>query len=258
MIDVTNDKLLTQGTIFNCAYNSSYPDDETLGLIITARCDISNKDKVSFYNYIPAIPFNIWKEKELLPVLKKKTYKDLRSKYLTLLREGGFSESNLKTYGYERIIDIIKNKASLPKCKLQSLQTQHEKIECFEKKQPYAKLLSYFNKEIEKCLTDIIENKNADYFFIDYITGYGPAIVNLREIYELNISTALKIPDGIELNIEKTYPGLNTSIENQFCSIVGHLRSPFIELLMQRFSNNFVRIGVDNHDHKLLTNIMEK
>ena len=64
MIDVTNDKLLTQGTIFNCAYNSSYPDDETLGLIITARCDISNKDKVSFYNYIPAIPFNIWKEKE--------------------------------------------------------------------------------------------------------------------------------------------------------------------------------------------------
>lgn len=48
MIDVTNDKLLTQGTIFNCAYNSSYPDDETLGLIITARCDISNKDKVSF------------------------------------------------------------------------------------------------------------------------------------------------------------------------------------------------------------------
>uniref|UniRef100_UPI003D3DE148 hypothetical protein n=1 Tax=Escherichia coli TaxID=562 RepID=UPI003D3DE148 len=109
MIDVTNDKLLTQGTIFNCAYNSSYPDDETLGLIITARCDI-NKDKVSFYNYIPAIPFNIWKEKELLPVLKKKTYKDLRSKYLTLLREGGFSESNLKTYGYERIIDIIKIK----------------------------------------------------------------------------------------------------------------------------------------------------
>ncbi|EOT4534212.1 hypothetical protein AB2F92_24955 (plasmid) [Escherichia coli] len=107
-------------------------------------------------------------------------------------------------------------------------------------------------------MTDIIENKNADYFFIDYISGYGPAIVNLREIYELNISTALKIPDGIELNIEKTYPGLNTSIENQFCSIVGHLRSPFIELLMQRFSNNFVRIGVDNHDHKLLTNIMEK
>ncbi|WP_241843990.1 hypothetical protein [Klebsiella pneumoniae] len=119
MIDVTNDKLLTQGTIFNCAYNSSYPDDETLGLIITARCDISNKDKVSFYNYIPAIPFNIWKEKELLPVLKKKIYKDLRSKYLTLLRG---------------IIDIIKNKASLPKCKLKSLQTQHEKIECFEKK----------------------------------------------------------------------------------------------------------------------------
>lgn len=72
--------------------------------------------------------------KRTIASLKEKIYKDLRSKYLTLLREGGFSESNLKTYGYERIIDIIKNKASLPKCKLKSLQTQHEKIECFEKK----------------------------------------------------------------------------------------------------------------------------
>ncbi len=84
MIDVTNDKLLTQGTIFNCAYNSSYPDDETLGLIITARCDISKQRQGEFYNYIPAIPFNIWKEKELLPVLKKKKYKDLKKQVFNL------------------------------------------------------------------------------------------------------------------------------------------------------------------------------
>ena len=47
MIDVADDKSLSQGTIFNCAHCNSYPDSEILGLVITARCDIANKDKVA-------------------------------------------------------------------------------------------------------------------------------------------------------------------------------------------------------------------
>ena len=96
MIDVTNDKLLTQGTIFNCAYNSSYPDDETLGLIITARCDISNKDKVSFYNYIPAIPFNIWKEKELL--INKEVQDSIQNEIKRRTDIGEIKECNKDVY----------------------------------------------------------------------------------------------------------------------------------------------------------------
>ncbi|MCL9673866.1 hypothetical protein [Citrobacter sp. MNAZ 1397] len=257
MVDVTDDKCLTQGTIFNCAYSASYPNNETLGLIITARCDIANIDKVKFYNFIPAIPFDIWKEKDLLPIIKKQTYKNLLSQYLSLLNEAGFSKDNLEAYGYDRIYDVIADKKSLKAKQLNRLASLKEKIDSIEQNQSYAELLLFFREEISKILSDIIENKNPDYFFIDEIVGYKSVVVNLREIYELNILTAKRIPNGIEIDDGNIYSGLNLNIANKFCSIVGQLKSPFIELLMQRFTNNFVRVGVDNHHLSLLTKIMD-
>ncbi|MCS4274701.1 MULTISPECIES: hypothetical protein [Raoultella] len=256
MIDVTDDKCLTQGTIFNCAYSASYPNDETLGLIITARCDIANADKVKFYNFIPAIPFEIWKEKELLSIIKKQTYKNLNSQYLSLLSEAKFSKNNLETYGYSRIYDVIADKKLLKPKQLDRLESLKEKINSIEQNYTYEKLLIFFRDDISKILSDIIENKNPDFFLIDEVVGYKSVIVNLREIYELNILTAKRIPDGIEIDDGDTYPGLNLNTPNKFCSIVGQLKSPFIELLMQRFTNNFVRVGVDNHHLSLLTKIM--
>ncbi|EOV2672791.1 hypothetical protein QY873_06275 [Klebsiella pneumoniae subsp. pneumoniae] len=257
MIDVTDDKCFTQGTIFNCAYSASYPNNETLGLIITARCDIANTDKVKFYNFIPAIPFEIWKEKDLLPIIKKQTYKNLTSQYLSLLNDAGFSKNNLETYGYDRIYDLIVEKKILKSKQLTRLESLKEKIDSIEQNDSYAKLISFFRDDISKILNDIIENKNPDFFFIDDIVGYNSVVVNLREIYELSILTAKKIPNGIEIDDGDTYPGLNLNVPNKFCSIVGQMKSPFIELLMQRFTNNFVRVGVDNHHLSILTKIMD-
>lgn len=257
MIDVTDDKNLTQGTIFNCAYCATYPNNETLGLVITARCDIANKDKVKFYNFIPAIPYDIWKEKELLPLVHKKVCKSLKKHFLELLRKARFSEGNIETYGFERIYDIILEKKSLTQKDIVRLNDLKNKIDCIESNSSYVELLKYFRTEIEKILTEIIENKNSDYFFIDNIIGYNSILVNLREIYELDISIAHKIPNGIELDNGGIYTGLNLNNSNKLCSIVGQLKSPFIELLMQRFTNNFIRVGVDNHHLSLLTKIMD-
>ncbi|WAH51800.1 hypothetical protein LMA04_17100 [Pseudescherichia vulneris] len=257
MVDVTDDKSLTQGTIFNCAYCASYPNNETLGLVITARCDIANKDKVKFFNFIPAIPFEIWKDKELLPLIKKKVFKNLESQYFELLAKAGFSKLNIETYGFDRIYNIIVEKKQLSPKEITRLNNLKEKINCIEQNSSYSQLVKYFRDEISKILSDIIENKNSDYFFIDGITGYNSVIVNLREIYDLDISTARKIPDGIELDDGEIHLGLNLNIPNKFCSIVGQLRSPFTELLIQRFANNFVRVGVANHHMALLNNIMD-
>lgn len=257
MVDVTDDKSLTQGTIFNCAYCASYPNNETLGLVITARCDIANKDKVKFYNFIPAIPFEIWREKELLPLIKKQVFKNLDHQYSELLAKASFSKVNIKTYGFDRIYDVIVEKKSLNQKQIDRLNSVKEKINCLEQKSSYSQLLIHFREEATRILCDIIENKNPDYFFIDDVLGYNSVLVNLREIYELNLPTANKIPNGIELDNNESHPGLNLNIPNKFCSIVGQLKSPFIELLMQRFTNNFVRVGVTNHRSELLTNIMD-
>ncbi|EOD3492758.1 hypothetical protein ACP26F_18050 [Franconibacter pulveris 1160] len=257
MVDVTDDKSLTQGTIFNCSYCASYPNNETLGLVITARCDIANKDKVKFYNFIPAIPFEIWREKDLLPLIKKQVFKNLDNQYSELLAKAKFSKFNIETYGFNRIYDVIVEKKMLNQKQIDRLSSVKEKINCLEEQSSYSQLLIYFREEAARILCEIIENKNPDYFFIDDVRGYNSVIVNLREIYELNLITANKIPNGIELDNEELHPGLNLNIPNKFCSIVGQLKSPFIELLMQRFTNNFVRVGVTNHRSELLTTIMD-
>ncbi|MCC3742071.1 hypothetical protein LLQ54_19550 [Rouxiella badensis] len=257
MIDVTNDKNFTQGTIFNCAYSASYPNDEALGLIITARCDIANKDKVRFYNYIPAIPFDVWKNKELQPLVKKRVYINLIKNYLLLLSSAGFSKGNVETYGFEKIHEKIISQKKLNPKQLSQFNDLKSKIDCIESNADYGDLHNFFSSDIKRILDDIIENKNSDYFFIDKITGYGSVIISLREIYELDIGTANKIPNGIELDNGGIYSGLNLNIENKFCSIVGQMKSPFIELLIQRFANNFIKIGVSNPHNELSTLIME-
>lgn len=257
MIDVIDDKSLTQGTIFNCAYCASYPNSETLGIVITARCDIANKDKVKFYNFIPAIPFEVWRNKDLLPIIRKKYLSQLENQLLTLISKAGFSKANLNTFGYKKIYDFIVTNKKLKQKEVTQLETVQRKISCLCDNFCYQTLHSNFAEEIKKELNDIIQNKNSDYFFIDNIVGYNAVIVNLREIYELEISVAYKIPNGIELDDGNMHPGLNLNVPNKFCSIVGQLKSPFIELLLQRFANNFVRIGIDNAHPNLSSLIME-
>ncbi|EKG46087.1 hypothetical protein VCHC50A1_3440 [Vibrio cholerae HC-50A1] len=257
MVDVTDDKSLTQGTMFNCAYSELYKKSEILGLIITARCDIANDDKVKFYNFIPVVPFDVWREVELVSILKKRLLKSLNFEIENLIIKAGFSIGNLNTYGYEEVYkNIIKNNKLKPK-ELSRLDNANMKHDCLNNvNSSYSSLIHFFKNDIEKSVIDIIENKNADYFFIDDVSGYGSVIARLREIHVLDINTANKIPSGIELD-RSDYACLNSSLENKFCSIVGQLRSPYLELLIQRFTNNFVRVGVDNHDTQIVSNIME-
>ena len=235
---------------------NSYPDSEILGLVITARCDIANKDKVKFYNYIPAIPFNSWKNKDLHELLKKKTYKTIRHQLVTLISTAGFSEENLKTYGLEKIYDTIFSQGKLKAKQMNSLDILKTKINCLNGAHDYQKTHKIFSEDINAIILEIAENKNSDYFLIDQVAGYGSVIVNLREIYELDLKTARLIPDGIEIDNKESYLGLNKNLDNKFCSIVGQMKSPFIELLIQRFANNFTRIGVANPNTSSLTLIM--
>jgi len=257
MIDCADDKSLTQGTIFNCAYCASYPNHETLGLVITARCDIANKDKVKFYNFLTAVPFDIWKNKDLLPLIKKKNLTSLIAQLSNLILRAGFSKANLDTFGYKKVYEFIVSNKKLKPREIIQLDTLQGKVDCLTNESCYKDIHIHFSDEIKRELNDIIQNKNSDYFFIDEIQGYRSVIVNLREIYELEVSIASKIPYGIELDDGKQYPGLNLNVSNKFCSIVGQVKSPYIELLLQRFANNFVRVGVNNPHPLLSSSIME-
>ncbi|AWH87333.1 hypothetical protein [Limnobaculum parvum] len=257
MINTSDDKSLTQGTIFNCAFCPRYKNDEIFGLIITARCDIANENKVRTYNFIPVIPFNLWKEFELSILLKDRVIKSITNQLKQLIEKSGFTMSNLNTYGEEKILEIIKKDNKLKTTDLSNLLIQLEKLHIINEVGNYEKKYSIFKRDIEEIIKSVIENKVSDYFFIDEIAGYGASIANLREIYEIDIETAKMIKDGLTLKRGRPYLGLNNKLENDFCSIIGQLKSPYIELLLQRFANNFTRIGIDNHNSLIINKICE-
>lgn len=257
MIDTKDDKTLSQGSIFNCAYSENYPHEEILGLVISARCDIANQKKIRFYNYIPTIPFKQWREREIWRLLKEQVYNSIDNSINELIVKSNFSAENLIVYGYDRILEKIKSESRLKQKEIDRLVDLKTKINLLENHQEYKLIAGKFQKDLTKIVDDIIKNKTSDYFFIDNLEGYGPLIVNLREIKELNIDIARSLPSGIELDKNTSYQGLNPNSKNKLCSIVGQLKSPYIELLMQRFSNNFIRIGVDDPHKLLLTLTME-
>lgn len=251
MVDPNKDREFTQGSIFNCANSEKYPTDDILGLVITARCDIEN-DKVSHFNYLPLIPFSIWKNNELVQIIKEQKLRTLEKELMSKIQPL-FSEGNIKTYGLKRVTE--KYIETLRKEKeINSTKALLSKIETTRNSSSIDELNSLFNKEIQDIVKFIAENKNSNYYLIDEIIGYGTAILNLREILVLSKNVALSLADGVEIKKNSNNYGLNC-IENSLASIVGQLKSPYIELVLQRFSNNFTRIGVENPNYDMISEI---
>lgn len=239
---------LSQGSIFNYAYNEDYIDDEILGLVITARCDIANS-KAERYSYLPVIPINIWVKKDLIKILKRQQLNQLRGSINKEINQltGGIDWLNiLRT---QRIIEILTQNHGK---KSAHIINKIEKYQALKDGSDFQSIKNLFGKEILSIMKEIIENRNMEYFFIDKILDYGPCIVNLREISSVERDIANKISEGIDLanltqqQIDK-YRAINSSISSEgLVLILGSVKSPYIELIMQRFSDIFTRVGVEN------------
>lgn len=253
---------ISQGSVFNAAYCEGYELYEVLGLIITARCDIANDNKVKTYSYIPAIPFVHWKEVELIDVLKTKTLKSLEKKVANSLRQAQFTLNNLEAFGKNKILKVIEEKNLIKKKKdKDQLELNLNSYHLITNGGEFKDLLTFFKKDIKSIIEGISEGKDANYFMIDNINGYGAVVVNLRDIYKLDRETAKKVVGGIEVNEilgQNIYRAINKNITDTCVSLTGMLESPYIELLMQRFTNNFSRIGVENPSENLSDSIIEE
>ena len=66
---------------------------------------------------------------------------------------------------------------------------------------------------------------------------------------------------GIEIDQaldENIYRAINKNISGTCVCLIGALNSPYIELLMQRFTTNFSRIGVENPNKGLSDSIIKE
>lgn len=257
MVDIETSQAITQGSIFNCAYNELYEDEEILGLIITARCDIHN-DKVRTYSYLPVIPFYLWRERELVPIIKRRKVKVIENEIEQALESCGLSRNTLSIYGTQRSIEVISSDKSK---KNRNLIDKIETYSALRSDKSYKSMYSKFSKDLLQYVKEVIENKVLDYYFIDDVPVYGPCVINLRNVSHLDSVVASQISKGIEFDALQSGQGLRSINTNQpggIAYLVGSIRSPYIELIMQRFADLFTRIGVDDPHSELYLRVCEK
>lgn len=135
-------------------------------------------------------------------------------------------------------------------------------------------LIRQKNVPVTEFLEKLSKGSINHYFFVPQDAYLGNNIrnnglmVDLQEIGIMTLNDAnLLYTPGIDYRIlpdrkcekERLIRTYWLEGEGDFVEIEGHIRSPWCELLMQRFSNDFLRIGVDGatkKDHKELAELI--
>jgi len=265
---------LTQGSILYGIRSCKYPDFPCYGIIISASCDIANCKVPKFY-YLIATKVENWfstkigYEEAYANKIKtcENTFAEAIKDYFDLQTALNFSEEK-----FYKILKTVEEKRDLSKIK----KAYEQILEYCSTNMDNEKRINIIRKEnnpIEKYLEKISKGEIVHFYYLPECAYYKNGkkstglIVDLQEIEILSIMDAKKIQSpGIDYKLLpkdtaeeqerlKTYYWLET--EDDFVIIDENIKSPYIEHLMQRFSNTFIRIGINgatNKDFKELLN----
>ena len=242
-------RILTQGSIINNCIAENYSTNLVIyGLIITPRCDLAHDGKVNSVHYLPIVDFDDWFCCDGISYLWNKWTVKNKEKFIQMCNEYKVP-SGLQDYLlYEKIaekviVDKSKRLSFINKAKL--LFNDDVKKRDFEN--------HYHKSDTQKRLIDnlIKDDLPAYYLIDDWENGRGrPKVVLLRDLKRISYETSQKICKGLNFSdLNKTYDELKyTSDYDVLYQVCTEVNSPFIEHILQRFSHNFCRIGVDDRD----------
>lgn len=259
---------ITQGSIFNNALNEDFDGLNNLGLLISARCDMAN-NKSPKYSYLPVISLekyvSFYTIKKLLREQKNEEIRKIES----LLGNPALGKDIVKMYGLEQCVEKLitdnKNKSKA--------DTSLEKIKFLSEAESKSwNQLSHTEKciipqkKIRQELKNIAENKIEGFYLIDNIVDYndgakamGPHVVLLREIHHISAKVTDLIKNGYNHDENHTEVARYLMLEpNGMTYVLANLKSPYLELLMQKFSSLFTRIGVKDPSEETIEKFLKK
>ncbi|MAC13760.1 MAG: hypothetical protein CL539_03665 [Alcanivorax sp.] len=254
---------ITQGSIFNYAFSEDLDNKNVLGMLISARCDLANL-KTSKYSYVPVVSL----EDYIFHYLARKLFLDQKKeevgKIKNMVKDLGHDPGIIDVYGIKKCIDKIvekqkaKEKANEAFEKIESLNELINKNSDRYTKDDLAIIPS---KKFKSEFSDLSQNKAEGYYLIDDVVDHnnreaslGPHVVLLREVHHMSAEIAEFIKKGCVhdelLEAGNSAPSLVLG-KGRMSYVLCNMASPYIELVMQRFSNIFSRVGVKD-PHKNL------
>lgn len=244
-------RVITQGSIINCCVADNYHDCQVNGIVITPRCDLAHDGKVSFVHYLPIIDFKDWILKDGKDYLFARWFDNKKSKFEKQCKQYSIPSNISSKDSYEKmaaaVIKVKNNYSSF----MDSVNAY------FGAKMDSAAFLKYIKGKDAKNI--LIDNLSKDSLPAYYLVedwekdSHSYKIILLRELKRIGYKTATLISKGVKANMVNQRNDDLRFIDEQQCYIQTQVASPFIEHIMQRFSYNFCRIGVDDRNKTQIT-----
>ena len=262
-----SDTGLTQGTIITNCVAEGCNSSKVWGVIITPRCDLAHLGKVNTVHYLPMLNVADWLNNIGKAELEEEWMKVVKNDINNAMKQWGIEADFLSMkIQYQDLLAICEAK-----------ERSNSKKELFKKN-----CNSYFykdkilfkefinSKSAKKYVKDLVGGNNNRYYLLeDWNDSSNFKVIILRDIRRINIDIARKFVCGFDYtehgedvfkqndlnydSLESCFDGLYY-IENQ-------IQSPYIEHILQRFSYNFTRVGVndmDSHSLDLFMHILKQ
>ncbi len=255
---------ITQGSIISGIRNHRYPNCRCFGIVISARCDLAN-DKIYKIFYLTAVDVNEWFLTQVgYDLVLKKRVSGLINSLRSALEPLGFVWDIVSRFSKEEFETVLADKeysikASTQKtlassfdnylrCTLPTLTEEERRM-----------LLKEEEKQMKSVFYEINSGSNSHFTYIPKKAyeqnSTGGLIVDHQELDYFTVEQAKYICYGeMDIKSNKLSEQQKSFFDKQFflteepgfSVVYDTIDSPWIEYLMQRFSNTFIRIGVDN------------
>lgn len=255
---------LTQGTIITGVRSDKYSNIRCNGVVISARCDLANC-KISKIYYLIAVPSDDWLlSDEGFNIVLSQRQNDLEDKLQTKLGGSGLDWSTLKSFSVEEFSTVIHDQEV-------GLKKDTDKVlEVFRTFKNYTSkylelgdkkaILQNESKSVASSLLKIANGQMMHYNYVPenaYIKDGSidrGLIIDLQELEYISIRDAERLVN-CEIDIQsKDLSEVDKQRYNNCFFLMDwpgyamaeyDIASPWTEYIMQRFSNAFIRIGVD-------------
>lgn len=255
---------LMQGTIITGVRSDKYSNIRCNGVVISARCDLANC-KISKIYYLIAVPSDDWLlSDEGFNIVLSQRQNDLEDKLQTKLGGSGLDWSTLKSFSVEEFSTVIHDQEV-------GLKKDTDKVlEVFRTFKNYTSkylelgdkkaILQNESKSVASSLLKIANGQMMHYIYVPenaYIKDGSidrGLIIDLQELEYISIRDAERLVN-CEIDIQsKDLSEVDKQRYNNCFFLMDwpgyamaeyDIASPWTEYIMQRFSNAFIRIGVD-------------
>ena len=269
---------ITQGTVIYGLRSDKYPEVACYAVIISARCDIAN-DKIDKLYYLTAVNVRDWFCTECG---FKETYgkfiADKRRNFINLAEQNNLNGDVLLGLQPEQVMTIFQCTIE-KKSRMEQMIKAYNDVRTFlhSKSLDERKCMVRSKRDRVTVFLEELSKGNSNHYFFMPQAAYlqndvksNGLMVDLQEIGIMTLNDAKRIrTPGIDYRMlpdesEERNRQLRTywlEADSDFVEIEGHIQSPWCELLMQRFSKDFLRIGVDGPtktDHEELADQIGK